>query len=210
MSLKKTKKSVLLWIMPLCLVSLLSIPAWAQFPSSATHCFANCALPGTGQHKCYDGTVESACPVSGFSGQDGDYSVNASSLSYTIYNLVGTSSVTVDNRTGLMWESTGSCNGVAQTWANALTCCENLTFAGQSDWRLPNVRELGSIVDYGSSAAPYINKTAFPNAQSSNYWSSTIYVPITGSAWVVTFSNGMVSYSTRTNARYVRCVRAGP
>lgn len=48
--------------------------------------------------------------------------------------------------------------------------CENLTFAGQSDWRLPNVRELESIVDYGRH-----NPSIDPifGAVSGAYWSST-------------------------------------
>jgi len=195
------------------LVFILSVPARAQFPSTATHCFANCAFPDTGQYKCYNATVEAACTGVGgsFPGQDADYSVSASSLSYTVYNLVGASSVTVDNRTGLMWESTGSCNGAGQKWADALTCCENSTFAGQTDWRLPNVRELMSIVDYSMPAAPFINQTAFPNTQSSFYWSSTTYVLSTASAMYVSFASSLdVSYYTKTFSLYVRCVRAGP
>lgn len=40
-------------------------------------------------------------------------------------------------------------DGDRQNWCEALAYCENLTFAGHDDWRLPNIRELQSIVDYG-------------------------------------------------------------
>lgn len=187
---------------------LLVRPLRSQTPSS--HCFSNCGLPDTGQVDCYDLTAKSACPVAGYIYQDADFLISASSPSYTMYNPVVGSSVTLDDRTGLMWESTGSCNGAIQTWANALTCCEGSTFSGLSDWRLPNVRELLSIVDYGASTAPYINKTAFPYAISDYYWTSTTYVQSTTRAWYVYFLTGQLNYNLKTGSRLVRCVRGGP
>jgi len=54
-----------------------------------------------------------------------------------------------DNSTGLMW--TQDDNGEGIDWTVALTYAEGSEFAGYSDWRLPNVKELQSIVDYGYS-----------------------------------------------------------
>ncbi|MCG8341477.1 MAG: DUF1566 domain-containing protein, partial [Chlorobiales bacterium] len=54
-----------------------------------------------------------------------------------------------DKSTGLMW--TQSDNGEGIDWENALSYCENLNLAGYSDWRLPNAKELHSIVDYSKS-----------------------------------------------------------
>jgi hypothetical protein len=54
-----------------------------------------------------------------------------------------------DVATGLMW--TESDNGKGLNWKSALKYAENSEFAGYSDWRLPNVKELQSIVDYSYS-----------------------------------------------------------
>lgn len=54
-----------------------------------------------------------------------------------------------DNATGLMW--TQDDNGEGLTWEDALAFAENSVFAGYTDWRLPNVKELQSIVDYSRS-----------------------------------------------------------
>ncbi len=51
-----------------------------------------------------------------------------------------------DNATGLMWQQ--SDDGNTRNWENALYDAENLTLAGYSDWRLPNAKELQSILDY--------------------------------------------------------------
>lgn len=51
-----------------------------------------------------------------------------------------------DNATGLMWQKAD--DGTSRDWENALSYAENLTLAGYSDWRLPNAKELQSIVDY--------------------------------------------------------------
>ncbi len=56
-----------------------------------------------------------------------------------------------DNATGLMWMKDDS--GKGMNWKDALSYTENLTFAGKSDWRLPDVKELQSIVDYTRSPA---------------------------------------------------------
>jgi len=54
-----------------------------------------------------------------------------------------------DNSTGLMW--TQADNGEGLDWEHALAYAENSNFAGYSDWRLPNVKELQGIVDYSYS-----------------------------------------------------------
>jgi len=51
-----------------------------------------------------------------------------------------------DLATGLMWQKTDS--GKSMNWRQALSYAENLKLAGYDDWRLPNAKELHSIVDY--------------------------------------------------------------
>jgi len=61
-----------------------------------------------------------------------------------------------DNASGLMW--TKNDDGEGMTWENALSYAESSNFAGHSDWRLPNAKELHSILDY--SRAPSVTNSA--------------------------------------------------
>ncbi|MDX1351316.1 MAG: DUF1566 domain-containing protein, partial [Putridiphycobacter sp.] len=67
--------------------------------------------------------------------------------SYGINNFVDNGDGTItDEATGLMWQQADDSN--KRDWENALSYAENLTLAGYNDWRLPNAKELQSIVDY--------------------------------------------------------------
>ena len=81
-------------------------------------------------------------------------------------------------------------------------------YGGFSDWRLPTVKELQSIVDY---SMPYttINITYFLNTVASGYWASTTFANLTNNAWYVNFNNGYVYYNFKTYYNYVRAVRSG-
>jgi hypothetical protein len=92
-------------------------------------------------------------------------------------------------------------------WCDALAYCENLSFAGHNDWRLPNVRELQSIVDYWHFA-PSIDPMF--GAFFSWYWSSTSFADNPVNAWSVHFSYGRVGNVDKDNFFYVRAVRSGP
>ena len=66
---------------------------------------------------------------------------------YGVNNFVDNGDGTItDNATGLMWMKTDS--DKAMNWEEALSYAENLEASGYSDWRLPNAKELQSIVDY--------------------------------------------------------------
>ena len=84
---------------------------------------------------------------------------------------------------------------------------ENLSFAGHDDWRLPNVRELQSIVYYGrwgKSIDPVFG------ALSSSYWSSTSYAVFPNYAWFVYLFDGNVDRADKVSSNHVRAVRSGP
>ena len=152
-------------------------------------------VPKTGQTTSYadydDGYYEKGLPTSG------DH-----------YTNNGDGTIT-DNVTGLEWVANPTAAGVGGTysWADAITACEGLTYAGHSDWRLPNVKELQSIVDF-SRVGPAIDTTYF-TSQSDLYWSSTTVADGAGFAWRVHFSNGGVYLGGKTSAFYVRPVRGG-
>jgi hypothetical protein len=111
-----------------------------------------------------------------------------------------------DERTGLVWQQQD--DGQIRTWETAIAYCEGLSLAGQSDWRLPNVKELESITDdgrYNPSIDPI-----FTGTKASYYWSSTTYASNVSHAWDVYFYFGdVVGGYVKSSYNYVRCVRGG-
>ena len=120
--------------------------------------------------------------------------------------LIGDKDGTVtDISTGLMWQQT-TAPGI-YTWEQALEYCKSLDLAGFTDWRLPTIKELASIVDY-SRYKPAIDTDYFPDTVE-YYWSSTTYVNNTYGAWYVYFYNGNINYGHKSKSYYVRAVRDG-
>lgn len=123
-----------------------------------------------------------------------------------------------DNRTKLTWQrsppttggSTGNTDGL-YNWADAKNyCIANTATLPGSGWRLPNIRELLSLVDRKATSSPAIDTSAFPNTPttgSSYYWSASPYQGGSSSAWDVSFSNGNSGGTGVTNGSRVRCVR---
>jgi len=118
--------------------------------------------------------------------------------------------VVTDSKTTLEWQDDYSDNGDSikrATWTDAIDYCEELTLNGQSDWRLPNKKELLSIVDYGANH-PAIS-SVFEKTTSHIYWSSTTIAGDTNLAWGVDFYGGLTFGNGKSPREYVRCVRAG-
>jgi hypothetical protein len=105
---------------------------------------------------------------------------------YGINNYMDNKNGTIsDNATGLMWMQNDS--QVPMNWEDALAYAENMEYAGHSDWRLPDVKELQSIVDYtrspgttnSSAIDPLFNATEITNEAGESdfgfYWSSTTH-----------------------------------
>ncbi len=99
-----------------------------------------------------------------------------------------------DNASALMWMEADL--GVATNWEEALLLAENSTFAGYDDWRLPNVKELQSIVSYDGSYPAnnqdYFTCTELLENENYYYWTSTSayfseMAPEYDSAWYVAF-----------------------
>ncbi len=106
-----------------------------------------------------------------------------------------------DNATGLIWQKcsmgqvwngeTNGCDGTAASysWEQALAESEQLSLAGSDDWRLPNRKELQSLVDYTTT----FPATAFPGpTEPSGYWSSSSNVWHSFRAWYLNFAYGNV------------------
>jgi len=108
-----------------------------------------------------------------------------------------------------IWTATaaGLTTPKTMSWANAITNSEALDYAGFTDWRLPNIKENMSIVDY-EIYSPAIDQTYFPNTQSGIYWSGTTDAGWSDGAWNFYFSYGGVSNSGKSSGYYVRPVRS--
>lgn len=169
-------------------------------------------VPSTGQDVCYNSTGASLdCSATG---QDGEYRAGVS-LPLPRFKDTGNGALT-DNLTGLIWLKNADCFG-QRRWLQALSDANGLAngACGLSDgsaagsWRLPNIKELQSLIDYGAFNPAFV-QPFFTNLRLSNYWSSTTYEGNTGSAWVVSTVSGNVSSVGKTSGNYyVLPVRGG-
>jgi hypothetical protein len=108
-----------------------------------------------------------------------------------------------DTETGLVFEDKKDIQYLS--WNDAIKYCGDLKLNGHNDWRLPNRKELTTIVDKNREDISI--KSSFENVEPSSYWSSSTYASNDNSAWVVYFSNGYLSNSYKGYGEYVRCVR---
>ncbi len=162
-------------------------------------------LPETGQTTCYDaaGNVI-ACANTG---QDGELQRGVAWPSQR-FTVDSTGFCITDNLTGLMWVRNAN-SGIA-TWQNALAYANGLSICGYADWRLPNKKELRSLIHYEqANSATWLNGQGFSNVQANSYWSSTTHSFATTSAWFVTMSGGDVSSFSKSGTLSVWPVRAG-
>jgi len=134
-----------------------------------------------------------------------------------------------DNDTGLVWEKLSMDGSVhdrtnTYTWTQAFSghvaTLNSSTFAGHTDWRVPNVKELLSINDYQTST-PAVSAifnncpavgcsvlTCSCTASSGFYWSSSSYA-FPSSAWFVLFDDGHSAVTPKSGSIVVRAVRGG-
>lgn len=163
-------------------------------------------MPETGQTICSDAsgaTVDCAN-----TGQDGEHRAGVAWPNPRFAVGSGdTAECVIDNLTGLMWMRAPSSLGTAD-WANALTNSNNITLCGFSDWRLPNVRELESLIHSGSeNGLAYLANQGFDVVQGSqNYWTSTSNASVgprsTRTGWVITLDQGLIYTTNSKSAPY--------
>ena len=168
--------------------------------------------------------------VSRTPGDDGDF---RKGMTWPVPRFTDNGNGTVtDNLTRLIWLKNANCFG-EQMWANALIACNNLpngtcnlTDGSQAgDWRLPNIKELQSLISYGvhDPALSDTNGTGkwaegdpftgvlcdVTNCARGYYWSSTT-VEGSGDAYYVYLGGGFVEQTSKIhNGYYVWCVRGG-
>ncbi|MEW6052162.1 MAG: DUF1566 domain-containing protein [Nitrospirota bacterium] len=161
-------------------------------------------LPRTGQSVSY------------FPGDDGSVQAGAVWPEPRIFDN-GDGTVT-DTLTGLMWLKDGSCLN-KKNWNGALNTIADLNAnpgkylckgynGNYTDWRMPNVRELDSLVNYGVlNSSSWMNVNGFTNVKGANYWSSTTASGTT-QAWLINLYNGMESPGLKSKTNHIMAVRS--
>jgi len=119
-----------------------------------------------------------------------------------------------DKVTNLMWEVKTSSNvRTIYKWENgnshpAIEYCENLVLNGYNDWRLPNINELKSLIDY--TKLPAVDAEYFKTDPLHKfYWASSAVHLLPDAAWFMNVENGFTFYSEKNFEYAVRCVRGG-
>ncbi len=116
-----------------------------------------------------------------------------------------------DLLTGLIWTKNANAGGLVNFYA-ARDAADAMTTAGYTDWRIPNILELESLLHAGASdTAAWLNSEGFQNVQAAEYWSSNAYADDLYAGWTINFgtnTNNTWQYWD-TAAKYYWAVRAG-
>lgn len=163
-----------------------------------------------------------AIALSGDDKQDGMYT-ELNPMSYSRVGAYGLDECVKDNVTGLIWEgktasgmragSNGYTNwgdGRSGDASEYVAAVNGTALCGHTDWRLPTLGELETLVDLGEHApGPTIRQDWFVNMMINYYWSSSPFVGSGDLAWYVDFNTGYVLSNFFTYSFAVRLVHAG-
>lgn len=171
----------------------------------------------TGQQRCWDqAAVEIPCTDTG---QDAE---SQAGVDWPTPRFTTNPDGTVtDNLTDLVWLQDADCFGQVN-WQGALdavmdlndglTTCVNYTAGTFDDWRLANIKELLSLVDYDETGPALHSSHPFLNVQLHFYWSSTTLRANPGvRAWGVFMDGGSGAFVEKVVAtdRFAWAVRGG-
>jgi hypothetical protein len=180
-------------------------------------------LPRSGQTVCFSNQSQGPCPGTG---QDGELQRGTAwpSPRFTDNN----NQTLTDGLTGLTWPKGDLFSGLAPaacvsgltggngTWRQALLavdCLNAHNFLGSSDWRLPNIAEMASLVNYGDPyPASWLTSTqGFGSFFATSQWTSTTLAndPLATSAWIVDMSDGTSGSLPKSQTASLVPVRAG-
>jgi len=178
---------------------------------------ATVSLPETGQTQCYNsGGSPIGCPGTG---QDGDWNAGVAIAGQRFTPGAGAQAACVtDNLTGLMWVK--SPDGTTRTWQQGLNYVTGLNLCGYTDWRVPSIVELESLVNDGYNEqscsgppcvtnAAWLNNQALSNVQPGYYWSGTTRAFSTDYAWYINMSDGYLDFDAKSFGYYIWPVRGG-
>ena len=120
-------------------------------------------------------------------------------------SFVKSGEVVYDKANHLVWQDDVSVEEKELKYNEAKDYCAALVIEDKDNWRVPNIYELRSIVDF-TRYKPALQR-GFHFGLSENYWSSTPYADDKDRAWFVNFKSGSVEHSRHSYDFYVRCVR---
>ncbi len=152
--------------------------------------------------------------------REGDDGFHQKGVSWPDPRFSAKTNIATDNLTGLMWQRSLNPLGSFRAWGAAVTYCNQLVIVEGSpfgityeDWRLPNIQEFLSLIDYGAESQdePML-PPGHPFAGVSTqfkYWSSTTVAGLDGAAWMMWFGFGDLIYSGKTAGLLAWCVRGG-
>jgi hypothetical protein len=163
------------------------------------------ATPRSGQDTCYSGTGK-VIPCSA-SGQDGALKIG---MPWPKPRFVARQETVLDKLTGLVWTKIADLTSKTVDWQSALDTIKRLNddrAFGYSDWHLPNIRELESLIDAGSHS-PALPRGHFFKQVQEFYWSSTTSTYDPRYAWVLYMEDGSVGVGFKPNSNcFVWAVR---
>lgn len=182
-----------------------------------TTAFAEQALvPQSGQVLCYD-AAGAEIPCAG-TGQDGEQQMGVP-WPTPRFTDNGNGTVT-DNLTGLIWLKNANCYGSYNYyWSSALNAANTLASSAcgltdgsvAGDWRLPNRKELESLINrQQANSAAWLNSVGFSNV-TDRYWTSSAYSPNPGYVWLVRLSSSTTEVGSMSFYDYIHIwpVRGG-
>jgi len=161
--------------------SLFPVPTVCDFWTSTVD-----AVYGNGKHWAVDSRGGYGNNANGF-----EYSARCVRNSWTPspskFHMVSEngSKIVRDATTNLIWQ--GTVEDKELSWYDALVYCENLTYAGYNDWRLPNINELETLLRFDKSTG---TPSDFPDIPEWRYWSSSTYTLSHGYGWGLNIQYG--------------------
>ena len=119
-----------------------------------------------------------------------------------VYETDNVTGVIRDLNNDVLWST--DINDTAMNWQDSIGYCESLEHAGSTNWRLPNINELKSIVDYSSIEPTF--KSGITVSTGYSFWSSTTNVSANNNAWSLG-SDFVIHYADKTVSQRVRCIK---
>ncbi len=169
----------------------------------------SCPVPKTGQTTSYH------------TGDDGDLQSGTAWPEPRFTTLTnGADIIVLDSLTGLEWVQAPhslSGNSEKMVWNSAVDFCRTLSFAEHDDWRLPSVKELESLVNFGNGSwgdepNEWLNSDEAPfsgvHGKYDEYWSGTSLARFTSNAWPVSLGGGHINRQSKIFVKYAWPVRS--
>jgi len=149
----------------------------------------------------WEASLQYTNAINGLTSHDNSTSINAMNTLQQLMNASQIKTNVLIDWLTFHHESTSiNAMNTSQIKTNELTL-------GYTDWRLPNIKELASIVEY-QCHNPAINLAVFPDTTPNAYWSSTSHADPTTGVWSLRFNNGTIDTVTQSSVLNLRLVRS--